>query len=300
MGAAMSKMHEDEVDIDNRLVSLLLAAQFPRWADLPLRSVEPPGTDNVIYRLGGTMSVRLPRIHWAVQQPVKEHTWLPRLAAHLSLSIPEPLALGQPGEGYPWHWSICTWLPGEPASSDRLDDPETTAMDLARFVHELEAVDGTEGPPPGGRGGPLHARDEACRESIAKLDPAIDRSWVEAEWDAALAAPVWSGAPVWIHGDLDARNLLATGGRLSGVLDWGSLAVGDPAADVMVAWKMFDADVRERFRAEVHVDDATWSRARGWVLSQAVMILSYYTLETNAVLVMEAERWLSELLADRV
>jgi aminoglycoside phosphotransferase (APT) family kinase protein len=294
----MGRMHESEVETDIPLVSRLLATQFPRWADLPLRPVQPAGTDNAIYRLGESMAVRLPRIEWAVEQPMKEHAWLPRLATHLSLAIPEPLALGEPGEGYPWHWSICTWLPGELASPDHLDDPEATAMDLVRFIHQLEAIDGTGGPPPDGRGEPLDTRDDACRASIAKLDAVIDRSWAEAEWDAALAAPVWSRAPVWIHGDLDARNLLATSGRLSGVLDWGSLAVGDPAADIMVAWKMFDADVRRRLRAEVQVDDATWSRARGWVLSQAVMILSYYTLETNAVLVMQAERWLSELLAD--
>lgn len=296
----MSRMHEDEVETDIRLVSRLLAAQFPRWADLPLRPVEPAGTDNAIYRLGDSMSVRLPRIDWAVEQPMKELAWLPRLAPNLSLAIPEPLALGEPGEGYPWHWSICTWLPGEPASPDHLDDPEATAIDLARFIHELEVIDGARGPTPDGRGEPLETRDEACRASIAELGETIDRSWAEAEWDAALAAPVWTGAPVWIHGDLDARNLLATGGRLSGVLDWGSLAVGDPAADIMVAWKMFDADVRRKFRTEIQVDDATWSRARGWVLSQAVMIPSYYTLETNAVLVNEAERWLSELLTDPV
>ena len=294
----MRKMHEDEVDTDIQLVSRLLATQFPRWADLPLRSVEPAGTDNAIYRLGGTMSVRLPRIGWAVDQPMKEHAWLPRLAPHLSLLIPEPLALGEPGHGYPWHWSICTWLPGATASPDHLDDPIATAIDLARFVHELEAIDRTGGPPPDGRGEPLVTRDEACRKSISELDDVFDRSRLEAEWEAALAAPVWPADPVWIHGDLDARNLLAIRGRLDGVLDWGALAVGDPAADIMVAWKMFDADVRRRFRAEVQVDDATWARARGWVLSQAVMILAYYTLETNAVLVTEAERWLSELLAD--
>ena len=93
----MNKMHEDEVNIDIPLVSRLLATQFPRWADLPLRPVEPSGTDNAIYRLGGSMSVRLPRIGWAVEQPMKEHAWLPRLAPHLSLAIPEPLALGEPG-----------------------------------------------------------------------------------------------------------------------------------------------------------------------------------------------------------
>jgi aminoglycoside phosphotransferase (APT) family kinase protein len=128
----------------------------------------------------------------------------------------------------------------------------------------------------------------------------MDTRRIEAEWEAALMAPPWAHQPVWIHGDLDARNLLATDGRLSGVLDFGALAVGDPAAEVMVAWKMLRADVRASFREILGVDDATWSRARGWVLSQAVMILSYYTLETNRILVREAEGWIGELLDDPI
>lgn len=293
-------MHDDEVDVDVELVSRLLEIQFPGWADLPLRPVEPAGTDNAIYRLGASMSVRLPRIDWAATQPLREHAWLPRLAPHLSLSVPTPLALGEPAEGYPWNWSVCTRLSGEPVVSGGLADPDATVKDLARFIRELQAIELAGGPPHGGRGEPLDTRDAACRESIAALDSTFDHSRLEAEWDAALEAPVWSGPGKWLHGDLDARNILATDGRLSGVVDRGAFAVGDPAADVMVAWKMFDVDARERFRAELVVDDATWVRARGWVLSQAVMILSYYTLETNAVLVLEAERWLSELFADGV
>jgi aminoglycoside phosphotransferase (APT) family kinase protein len=293
-------MHDDEVNVDVELVARLLEIQFPGWADLPLRPVQPAGTDNAIYRLGDSMSVRLPRIYWAATQPLKEHAWLPRLASHLSLSVPTPLALGEPAEGYPWHWSVCTWLSGEPAVSRGLADSDATVKDLARFIRELQGIDSSGGPPPDGRGEPLDSRDEACRESIALLGSRVDRSRLEAEWDVALEAPEWSAPGMWLHGDLDARNLLATDRRLSGVLDWGALAVGDPAADVMVAWKMFDVERRERFRGELAVDDATWVRARGWVLSQAVMILSYYTLETNAVLVLEAESWLSELFADGV
>ncbi|HYY07847.1 MAG TPA: aminoglycoside phosphotransferase family protein [Actinomycetota bacterium] len=291
-------MQHDEVDIDTGLVSRLLRRQFPEWADLPLTPVEPAGTDNAIYRLGHSMSVRLPRIGWASDQPLKEHTLLPQLEPHLSLAVPTPLALGEPAEGYPWNWSVCSWLDGETAAADRLGDPETTARDLVRFVHELQAIDATDGPTPKGRGGPLAERDEACRRSIAKLADSFDAPKLEDEWGDALAAPVWSDPPVWLHGDLDARNLLATDGRLSGVLDWASAGVGDPAAEVMVAWKMFEPVGRERFLAELDVDEATWQRARGWVLSQAVMILSYYTFETNAVLLLEAERWLSELFAD--
>jgi aminoglycoside phosphotransferase (APT) family kinase protein len=118
-------------------------------------------------------------------------------------------------------------------------------------------------------------------------------------WEEALAAPEWDRPPVWVHGDLDARNLLVRNGRLSAVLDFGCLAAGDPACDVMVAWKLLDADARDVFRAELAVDKATWSRSRGWAVSQAVVALAYYTLETNPLLVLDSQRWLAAVLADR-
>jgi len=117
-------------------------------------------------------------------------------------------------------------------------------------------------------------------------------------WEVALSVDEWNRAPVWIHGDLDARNLLVEDGRLCAVIDFGCLGVGDPACDVMVAWKMLSADTRDIFRNTLVVDDATWARARGWALSQAVMAPSYYTLETNPVLVLEAQRWMAEVLAE--
>jgi aminoglycoside phosphotransferase (APT) family kinase protein len=141
-------------------------------------------------------------------------------------------------------------------------------------------------------------RDEPCRKAIAALAGELDADAASAVWHDALAAPEWSGAPVLLHADLDARNLLVTDGRLSGLLDFGTLAVGDPAADVMVAWKMLTLDARELFRRELAVDEATWTRARGLALSQAVIALAYYTMETNPVLVREARNWLAEVLAD--
>lgn len=296
----MAKMHDGEIAIDATLVSRLIAGQFPEWAELPLRPVAPAGTDNAIFRLGDRMAVRLPRIHWAIDQPAKEREWLPALAPHLSLAVPTPLALGDPANEYPWHWSVCRWLPGDIATPDHLGSPREVADDLARFVRELETIDTDGGPAPAGRGEPLATRDGATRDAIGALADAIDTTRVEAIWEAALGAPLWSQPPVWLHGDLDARNLLATNGRLSGVLDFGALAVGDPAADVMVAWKMFGADDRAGFRRLLDIDDATWLRARGWVLSQALLILSYYTLETNRILVLEARRWMDAVLGDPV
>src|SRR5262245_25046937 len=161
------KMHDDEVETDASLVRRLLAAQFPQWADMSIEPVSSAGTDNALYRLGEAMAVRLPRIDWAVGQVEKEQQWLPRLAPHLPLAIPVPLAMGAPGEGYPWSWSVYRWLEGETATLERLADPREAATQLGQFVAVLQRIDATGGPPPGPynsfRGEPLARRDEATR-----------------------------------------------------------------------------------------------------------------------------------------
>jgi aminoglycoside phosphotransferase (APT) family kinase protein len=296
------KMHADEVETDASLVRRLLAAQFPRWADLPIEPVRPWGTDNALYRLGDDMVVRLPRVRRAAATLDKEIRWLPRLAPLLPLAIPTTLAVGEPADGYPFLWSVYSWLEGATATVDRIADQRQAAIDLAQFVAALQRVDPADGPPPGQhnsfRGVRLATRDESTRTAIASLGGRIDVNAVTAAWEAALHAPEWSGAPVWIHGDLDSRNVLVEQGRLSAVIDFGCVGVGDPACDVMVAWKLLSEDTHDVFRAELSVDEATWARGRGWALSQALIALAYYTLETNPVLVLEAQRWMAEVLAD--
>lgn len=295
-----SKMHADEVETDVSLVRRLLVGQFPLWADLPIERVRPWGTDNALYRLGTDMVVRLPRTPRTTETLAKEIRWLPRLASVLPLAIPTPLAIGEPADGYPFAWAVYTWLEGETATVDRIADQPQAATDLAQFVAALERVDPADGPPPGQhnvfRGVPLAMRDESTRAAIAALGGRTDIDAVTAAWEAALHAPEWRGAPVWIHGDLDSRNVLVERGRLSAVIDWGCLGVGDPACDVMVVWKLLFADARDIFRTELSVDDATWARGRGWALSQALIALAYYTMETNAVLVLEARRWMAEVV----
>jgi aminoglycoside phosphotransferase (APT) family kinase protein len=296
-------MHEDEVEIDAALVGRLLARQFPRWAGLALEPLRPFGTDNALYRLGDEMVVRLPRRERTSRTLEKERRWLPRLAPLLPLAVPVPLAEGMPAEGYPFTWSVYSWLKGENATSGRITDLGQLAADLAQFVAALQRIDPSGGPSPGEhnffRGVPLAERDAATRAAIASLEGKIDADQVAPAWEGALRAPEWNRPPVWIHGDLDARNLLVENGWLSAVIDFGGLGVGDPACDVMVAWKVLSPDTRDGFRATLSVDEATWARSRGWALSQAVIALAYYTEETNPVLVREAQRWLVEVLADQ-
>jgi aminoglycoside phosphotransferase (APT) family kinase protein len=296
------KMHAHELDIDASLVRRLLAAQFPDWAELPIERVESAGTDNAIYRLGKDMAARLPRVHEAIAQVEKEHRWLPRLAPHLPLAIPVPLAKGTPAEGYPWHWSVYRWLKGENATIEQIADLHQAAIELARFVTAMQRIDPAGGPHPGEhnffRGMPLATRDARTRAAIASLRGSLDSDALIAAWEAALWAPAWKGQGAWIHGDLHAGNLLVERGRLSAVIDFGGLGVGDPACDVMVAWTFLSTETRDVFRAGLPVDDATWARGRGWALSFGVVALEHY-LNINPGLSDISRRAIEEVLADR-
>lgn len=291
-------MHAHEVATDAALVRRLLAAQFPDWAYLPIARVPSAGTDNAIYRLGDDMAVRLPRVESATGQVEREHRWLPRLAPHLPLAIPTPLAMGTPGEGYPWRWSVYRWLEGENATAARLDLGHA-ATDLAEFIAALQLID-TAGAPRAGvessRGVPLAARDAPTRAAIAALHGVLDSDAVTARWEEALRAPVWTGPGVWLHGDLNEGNLLALHGRLSAVIDFGVMGVGDPACDLMVAWTLLTPTARAVFRAALPFDDAAWTRGRGWALSWALIVLPYYQ-HTNRELCRIAEYTLREVLS---
>jgi aminoglycoside phosphotransferase (APT) family kinase protein len=284
----MPRVHDDELDIDEELVRALLEDQFPQWAKLPLARVQPEGTVNVIHRLGDELSVRTPRRGGPETEEDKEFRWLPLLAAQLTVTVPTPVARGRPGRGYPWYWSVHRWLEGTlPVGPLR---PEG----IARFLSELQGIDPSGAPEPAwGRGEPLSARDGAVRDALQRV-PA--RGALEL-WERALRAPPWEHDRVWIHMDLDARNVLARDGELIAVLDWEGAGIGDPAVDVMVAWKLIAREERERFRELLDVDDATWLRAQGWCVSQALSALGYYTPETNPALYREATRWLAEVLS---
>lgn len=281
------KMHADESDIDAALVLRLLTSQFSHWSHLTLASVPSSGTDHALFRLGDDMVVRLPRIHWATAQAELEQRWLPRLAPHLPLTVPEQLAMGEPGEGYPWSWTIYRWLDGENAVGSPHADTVATAVVLAEFIRALQAADPTGGPladaTSGGRGAPLSARDAETRRAIAESRGLVDTAAVTTAWEAALRAPAHDGPPVWIHGDLEPSNLIMRDGRLSAVIDFCCLCLGDPACDLIPAWSVFSGAAREAFRAALDVDEAAWARGKGWALSTAIIALPYYK-DTNPVL----------------
>ncbi|MFB6875411.1 aminoglycoside phosphotransferase family protein [Streptomyces sp. NPDC056323] len=261
--------------IDTALVRRLVDTQFPRWARLPLKLLDRAGSDHVIHRLGEELSVRLPRHPGAMGQARKEAAWLPRLAPHLPLAVPVPMAVGEPDFGYPWPWAVSRWLDGEVATVEGLAESADAAVGLARFLAALQRV-----APGEDREGltvrSLAGRDGATRAAIAAVDGTFDAVTMTELWDAALGAPGWDRPPVWFHGDLHTGNLLTTEGRLDAVIDFGELGIGDPSCDPTIAFTLMSAGTRAVFRDVLGVDDATWARGRGWALATGLNAYTAY------------------------
>ncbi len=262
--------------IDTELVRELICSQFPNWAHLKIEPVQPAGWDNRSFRLGTNLVVRLPSAARYSPQVDKEQRWLPHLAARLELPIPSPVERGAPGYGYPWSWSILRWIEGDTASLERISDPVRFARDLAGFLRNLHAIDASGGPRAGShsfhRGGDLRVYDAETRRTLEERRGELDVEHAEQIWDLALGSQ-FESAPVWLHGDLAADNLLVRNGVLSGVIDFGCCAVGDPACDLTIAWTFLPDEARTAFREELALDPETWRRARGWALWKALITL---------------------------
>lgn len=275
---------QEPVIIDASLVRRLIASQFPEWKELSIDPVAMSGWDNRTFHLGKEMSVRLPSSAEYALQVEKEHLWLPKLAP-LPLSIPVPLAMGKPEYGYPWKWSIYRWLEGESAASASIDNLVEFAADLANFLTALHKIDPTGGPAPGlhsfYRGGSLSVYDTQVREAIDSLKGKIDAKATTEIWEKTLSTS-WKKPPVWVHGDISAGNLLVKAGKLCAVIDFGQLAVGDPACDLAICWTLFHGKSREVFQERLSLDQETWARARGWVLWKNLIVAAGFTNPNNS------------------
>lgn len=288
-------MHAEEIPVDAALARSLLEEQFPQFADRPIALVRSTGTVNALYRLGDDLCIRLTRVPEWAEGLARERVWLPKLAPHLTLAIPEPVAYGRPTTLYPYPWAIYRWIDGLPYADGLVRDERQAALDLAQFIRELRRVD-TAGAPRGGRA-PLIELDAMTRSAMESCEGLIDTAAVSALWTRALTLPPWRGQPVWIHGDLLRPNLLVRDGRLAAVIDFGGVGIGDPAFDAIPAWSVFNPAGRAAFRAALGVDDDTWQRARAYALHQALLIIPYY-IETNPDFVALARRTVEQTLAD--
>ena len=290
----------DRSAIDASLARRLVDSQFPQWSDLPIAPVALDGWDNRSFRLGSELTIRLPSGSWYAQQVEKEQRWLPVIAPQVPLPIPTLVAKGTPDDGFPYPWSVYRWLEGEIASSARIGDLTGFAADLAGFLNALGRVDATGGPEPGQhnffRGGPLATYEHETFDALDALGDEVPAEQLKRVWADAMASS-WEREPVWFHGDVATGNLLVRDGRLAAVLDFGSSGVGDPACDTVIAWTFLSGPSRDRFRAELDVDSATWSRGRGWAIWKALISLVGH-LENDSPDAALARRDIEHVLAD--
>jgi len=286
-----------DVEVTEELVRRLLVDQHPDLADLPLVLIAN-GWDNVIFRLGADLVVRMPRRRMAADLVVNEQRWLPVLSARLPLAVPTPLRVGRPDDAYPWNWSICPWFDGEVAADVALADPRREATALGEFVAALHREAPGDAPLNEFRGQPVGDLRARVVGNVARLGPLVDPVAVLARFDEAAAVDEWSGPPQWLHGDLHSANVLVADGAISAVIDFGDITSGDPAVDLAIGWMLFDAVDRDAFRhAAGDVDDATWSRAIAWAVHFAVMYLLHSA--DSARFERMGTSLLSRVLADR-
>lgn len=262
-----------EIDIDPPLVRALLREQQRELSGLRLKRVDA-GWDNVIFRLGDELAVRLPRRGVAVALIKNEQTWLPRLAPRLPLPISLPLYAGRKGCGFPWPWSVTPWLPGVPAAVAAAGDGQAPL--LAGFLRALHQPAPPNAPHNPARGVPLSARAETVERRLYGLrDELGSVATLERLWSEALHAPPVR-APRWIHGDLHAQNVLIEKGRISGIIDWGNVCAGDPATDLAGVWMLFEnPEARRACLARYEAADEVIARARGWAVFYGTILLEH-------------------------
>ncbi|ASC78148.1 aminoglycoside phosphotransferase family protein [Serratia sp. SRS-8-S-2018] len=271
---AIPKIHADEAEISLPHVRAMLAEQFPAWAALPIELVTTGGTDNVMLRLGDELLIRLPRTASAAEALARENRYPALLAPHLPVTISAPLAQGKPNVHYPFAWSIGRWITGRTPTCGECSP--LLATQLGEFVRALHAIPTAGYAISAYRGGPVSARDALTRESIAQCAPHLDAAALLQAWDNVSQVSENTSGACWLHTDIQPGNVLIDNGELAAVIDWGGIAIGDPAVDMIVAWNLMGAEAREHFRQAVKVDDETWRRGRAWALSIGVIAYIYY------------------------
>ncbi len=294
-------MHADQLHVDAQIVRRLIAEQFRGWSSLPITELRTTGTVNAIFRIGDDLAARLPLVGddegKARVLLAAEASAARELAAATSVPTPEPVAIGDPGVGYPLPWSVQTWLPGHDATVEDPAGSHAFALDLADLIVGMRAADtgGRRFGGGSGRGGHLPAHDEWLETCFRQSEDLLDVSRLRRIWAELRTLPEVDD-DVMCHGDLIPPNLLVEGGRLVGVLDGGGFGPADPALDLVSAWHLLDEPQRELLRRELECDDVQWRRGMAWAFQQAMGLVWYY-VDSNPTMSRWGRRTLDRIVA---
>lgn len=295
-------MHPDQLTVSVEMVRELVEKQFPEWVGLPIGEVRSQGTVNALFRIGGRLAARFPlqpadvasTRRWLESEAEAAHELLGRT----SFPTPEPVAVGEPGAGYPLPWSVQTWLPGTVATDADPGASVAFAHDLAEFIHGVRAID-TRGRTfaGSGRGGDLRSHDEWLETCFQRSGQLLDVARLRQLWGDLRELPRSASGDVMTHGDLIPGNVLVDAGRLVGVIDVGGLGPADSALDLVGAWHLLDAGPRQVLRDRLGCDDIEWARGKAWAFAQAMGTVWYY-VESNPTMSLMGRRTLERIVAD--
>ncbi|MFD6534513.1 aminoglycoside phosphotransferase family protein [Streptomyces sp. NPDC060184] len=292
-------MHDDQADVTAHVAATLIRDQFPQWRGKAIRPVASTGTVHAVFRVGDDLSARFPLRPADAAEALAVLEREARASAELARAspfpVPEPVALGRPGPGYPMPWSVQTWLPGTVAFDADPSGSDAFAEDLAAFVAALRGV-GTRGRRFGGenRGGVLAHHDDWMAKCFAESEGLLDVDRLRRLWSRFRELPR-TGADVMSHGDLIPGNVLVLGGRLGGVLDTGGFGPADPALDLVGAWHLLGPGPRDVLRRRLACDELEWERGKAWAFEQAMGLVWYYA-ESNPTMSAMGRRTLDRLL----
>jgi aminoglycoside phosphotransferase (APT) family kinase protein len=297
-------MHDNQLDISPDVVRTLVDRQFPQWRSLPVRHAAGAGTVNAIFRIGDLYAARFPLkagdVDGVRRSLEAEAKAAAELAGRTRFRTPEPIAIGEPGAGYPLPWSVQTWLPGTVATDADPGDSAPFAVDLAEFIVGVRSIPALGRTFSGrGRGGDLHDHDEWLETCFVRSAGLLDVIRLRRMWAELRDLPRGDAADVMNHGDLMPGNVLVSGDRrrLAGVLDVGGLEAADPALDLVGAWHLLEAGPREALRGALGSDDLEWARGKAWAFQQSMGLVWYYA-DSNPAMAGVGRRTLDRLIAD--
>ena len=294
-------MHPGQLAVSAETVRTLVDEQFPQWRRLPLRPVTSQGTVNALFRIGENLLARFPLQPGdvaAIRRWLESEAQAAReLLGRTRFPTPEPVALGEPGAGYPLPWSVQTWLPGTVATDQDPGESIAFAHDLAEFIQGVRSI-GTAGRTfsGNGRGGELRSHDGWMRTCFERSQQLVDVPRLRRTW-AALRVLPRTADDVMAHGDLTPANVLVCGERLAGIIDVGSLKPADPALDLVSGWHLLEAGPRLVLRDDLRSSDLEWERGKAWAFEQAMGLVWYYR-DSNPAMSLMGRRTLRRIMAD--